>query len=216
MPPIGRRFTRIIALVATAALVAAALYWSLFRAPPAQQYGQAVRLLYLHIPAAINSFAGFIAAAGASALYLARRRPSADALAFSTMLTSLLMATLMLAAGMLFARLAWQQWWDFRSAKLITSLLMWLLLTGYFLLRNGLPQGNRRRRVSAAYCLLSALVVPLVYFSNRVVEGDIHQRSTSFDHPDMTIALVLSILALTACHALLAAAIYRRRARNAT
>lgn len=208
------RFLWSLALLISAGLVAAALYWSLHRSPAAQEYGQSVRLLYIHIPAAVNTFAGFIVAAIASAIYLARRQPNSDHLARTAALTALIMATVMLATGMIFARYAWQQWWDFRSAKLMTSLLMWLLLVGYFLLRNSLPAGNRQRRIAAAYCLLASVVVPLVYFSNRIIDADIHQRQTTFDHHDMTTALRLSLLAVTACHALLAAFIYSRLSRR--
>ncbi len=209
----GRKYRLImlVALIVTIALLAVAAYWSLHRSPPAEDYGQAVRLLYIHIPSAMNTFVGFLVAAIASAVYLARRNEPADRLARSAVLTALVMATIMLVTGMIFARIAWSQWWDFRSPKLMTSLLMWLLLVGYFLLRNGLPQGNRRRRVAAAYCLLASVVVPLVYFSNRIIGTDIHQRSTTFDHADMTMALRLSMLAISAAHAWLLVFLYRLR-----
>jgi len=76
----------------------------------------------------------------------------------------MVLATLMLVTGMLFARPVWGVWWQW-DARLTTSLILWFLYVGYFMLRVYSPTPSQASRNSAALSIVGFLDVPIIYFS---------------------------------------------------
>jgi len=199
-----------LAIIGCLALVALAVYLGVWASPASREGGQAYRLIYLHLPLAVNTLVAFTVAAAASLLVLLRRGAAADRWARAAMSAALLLGTAMLASGMLWAWLAWGHWWDFKSPRLLLALVLWILIIVYSLLRGGLPEGARQQKVAAVYCLIAWLDVPLVYLSTRLVGTDIHPASVVLDDPLMKLALATAFAAATAVGALLLAAFLRR------
>jgi len=198
------------ATIGCALLTAAAVYAGAVWAPASQEGGDAYRMLYAHIPLAAHTLLAFTVATAAGAVYLARRHDAADRLARAAMVCGVLFGVAMMRSGMIWARLAWGQWWDFRSQKLLFALLLWFLMDGYFLNRASRPNDVRQKAIAAVYCLVAYLDVPLVYFSSRLVAGDAHPASIALDHWQMHAALAAAFLAATAVHGLMLAALLRR------
>jgi heme exporter protein C len=196
----------LLCIALTAAAACAAAVW----APTSDEGGDAYRMLYAHIPLAAHTLLAFTIATVASAVYLAKGSDTADRLARAAMACGVWLGAAMLATGMIWARLAWNQWWDFRSPKLLFALLLWVLMVGYFLIRAGRPGDARQKTIAAVYCLIAFLDVPLVYFSSRLAAGDPHPESISLGHWQMHVALALSFAAATALHGLMLAALMRR------
>lgn len=203
---------RWLAAIAGGGILAGAALWAGLTWPaPGGGNGETGRLLYLHLPAAINALAGFLLAGVASAVYLWRRTDRADRLARAAAGAGLVMATATLASGMIWAKLAWGHYWDFKSYRLTFSLVLWILFAAYFLLRAGLGPGARQRRVAAAYCLIACLDVPLVYLSTRLFAADLHPPAPeTFAADQAKLALALGFAAVTATSALLLAAFFSR------
>jgi len=206
-----------LAIVGCAVLVAAAIYLGAWASPPQNDQQAVARLLYLHVPVAVNTLLAFTVAAVASLLVLWRKSDGADRLARAAAGVGLLMGTLMLASGALWARLAWGHWWDFKSPRLMLSLVLWILFVAYFVLRASLSAGQRQKRVAAAYCLVAYLDVPLVYLSTRLLTSDIHSPSVAAldaRPPGLWAALPVALAATTAVAAALLAAGLRGTRRN--
>jgi len=206
-----------LAITACAGLVALAVYVAVWGSPAADDRQATARMLYLHVPVAVNTLLAFTLAAAASLLFLWRKRDAADRLARAAAGVGLLLGTLMLATGMTWARLAWGHWWDFKSPRLLLSLVLWILFIAYFVLRAALPAGLRQKKVAAAYCLIAFLDVPLVYLSTRLVTSDIHGPSVAaldVAPPALWPALPLSVAAATAVGGLILAASLRRLRRS--
>jgi heme exporter protein C len=199
-----------LAIAACVVLAAGAVYLGVWWSPPAEEAGDVMRVMYLHVPAAANTLLAFTIAAAASVVHLVRNRDGADRLARAAAGAGLILGTVMLASGMAWARLAWGHWWDFKSPRLMLSLLMWILFIAYFLLRASLGQGPRRRKVDAAFCIIANLDVPLVYVSARLLGTDIHPIAAALDDPRMQLALAAAFLAMSAVHALLLVALLKR------
>jgi heme exporter protein C len=174
-------------------------------------------MLYLHVPTAVMTLVAFTLSAAAGAVVLWRRSEEADRWARAAMGAGLIMGTVMLASGMIWARMAWSHWWDFKSPKLMLSLVLWILMAAYFILRGSLPEGPRRTRIAAVYGLIALLDVPLVYLSSRLAAGDIHPATTSelIDKPSgLGIALGAAFLAAATLTALLVAALLAQARRR--
>ena len=98
-----------------------------------------------------------------SLLFLWRRRPLADHVAVSAAELAVTFGAIVLITGPLWARKAWGIWWEWRDARLTTTLVLWSIFAAYLLLRRfGGPGSNI---MSAAFGLFGMALVPIVYQS---------------------------------------------------
>jgi len=141
------------------------LIW--FYAPVEQTMGVIQKIFYLHLPLAWWSLASFFTVFVASALYLLKGKPVYDRLARAACELGVVLASLALISGMLWARPIWNTWWTW-DPKLTTTLVMWFIYMSYLLLRSVGPGGaGNAARVSAVLGVVAFLDVPLVFFAAR-------------------------------------------------
>ena len=93
------------------ALAAIGLYWGLFIAPADWQQGDAVRIMYVHVPAAWLASAGYMALAGASAASLVWRHPLADLAAVEIAPVGAGFTAICLITGSLWGKPMWGAYW---------------------------------------------------------------------------------------------------------
>jgi heme exporter protein C len=186
--------------------LAAAMIGVFVLAPREQSMGDVQRLVYVHVPMAWLGLLGFLLAAGFGVLYIVRRNPYWDEWAQATAEVGWLCETLTLATGSLWAHEAWNTWWTW-DPRLTTSLILWLIYGGYFLLRASVSDRARRARVAAIVSVVGIADVPLVIMATRWYRG-IHPVSPEME-PSMYAALLGSAAAFLAMFALLVAT--RRR-----
>ena len=146
--------------------------------------GQAVRLFYLHVPAAICMYLGVGALGLGSAVWLRRRTEFWDHLAVAGAEVGALFTALTLVTGMLWGRPTWGVFWVW-DARLTTTALLQVMLVGYLALRKLPGDATVRARRAAITGLVVVLDLPLIHYS---VEWwrTLHQGST-FSIPDVQI-----------------------------
>jgi heme exporter protein C len=131
-------------------------------APYESSMGLIQRIFYFHVPVAILLLITGMLCGTASAVYLARRRPAADALALALGEMTFVYGSLVLVMGPLWARKAWGVWWDW-DPRLTMTLVMWMIFGAYLLLRRFGGPGSEV--LSAAVGLFGAVLSPFVYWS---------------------------------------------------
>ncbi len=152
---------------ALAAVVAAALAWSVYSVfyvaeLEATQLFWNQKILYFHVPFAFMLFAAVFACGIPAALYLKTRNPRYDDIAAAAAELSVVFGAIVLITGSVWGRAAWGVWWQWEM-RLTTSLLLWLLMVGYVLVRRF--GGAGAERLSAGLAVFAMVDVPLVYFS---------------------------------------------------
>ncbi len=75
---IGRKILGVLALI----FIIVGLYWGLVKAPPDAYQGNVQRIMYLHIPTILTAYLSFFIVFVGSCLYLWKRDPRDDALAY--------------------------------------------------------------------------------------------------------------------------------------
>ncbi len=175
-------------LVLVAGVVAAV------RAPIDPTYGPIQKLLYLHLPVAANTFFSAMVVFVASVGYMSERRRMWDDLAHAAAATTVINGAVLIITGMFWAKVAWDSWWVW-SPRLTFSLVLWLLYSGYMVIRVRVGPGDRRAIISAIYGALAFLDVPLLYLSSKLLP-DVHPTSSTLTAPMMT-ALWLWMIAVT-------------------
>ena len=156
------RYTRLAGLAVLLMLAAGALIF--FYAPEDFLQKAPQRIFYLHVSAAIAAFACFAVVLGASAAYLRSESVRADRLARGAALVGVILTTVTLVMGMLYARPIWGTFWTW-DARLTSTLVLWIIYAGYLLLRRLAEPGRQAARFAAVVGIFGFVDVPIVYFS---------------------------------------------------
>ncbi len=139
-------------------------------APTEATMGDAQRVLYLHVPVAWLGLAGLVVVAVTGFLYLTTRKAAWDYWSQAATELGWLACGLTLATGSLWAHAAWGTAWTW-DPRLTTSFVLWLIYGGCLIVRQSIPDRDRRARVCAVLVLLGALDVPLVVMATRWFRG---------------------------------------------
>ena len=178
----GTRATRALGAAAVA-LFGFLLVFGLVNSPADAVQRDSVRILYLHVPSAEMAYVAFAVAAVCSAAYLWRRTRSAawDRVANASVELGVVFTGLTLATGMMWGRISWGVYWDWADARLVSTLLLFIMFAGYLAVRRLDGSDDQRARRSAVVALVAILDVPLVHFSVQWFQTT-HPRS-SLDTP---------------------------------
>ena len=114
-------------------LTAVGLVWGLFFAPADWQQGDAVRIMYVHVPAAWLASAGYFALALCSVLSLVWRHPLADLAAVEIGPVGAGFTALCLLTGSIWGKPMWGAWWVW-DARLTSVLILFFLYLGHIAL----------------------------------------------------------------------------------
>ena len=146
------------------AMIAGALAWGLFVAPPERFQGESVRILYLHVPAAWLAMAGWTGIAVASLIQLVWRHPLAAVAARAVSVPGALFTAICLATGSLWGRPAWGTWWEW-DGRMTSMLVLLFLYLAYVALSGAEREKGGEGRLTAIFGLVGAVNLPIIHYS---------------------------------------------------
>lgn len=129
------------------------------------------KIYFFHVPHAILLFVAVFVAGIASIMYLWKHDQKWDDIAAGTVDISVAFGAAVLATGSIWAKAAWDVWWQWEP-RLTMSLLLWLILVGYALVRKF--AGPSADRVAAGMAIFGMVGVPFIY---TMVGHDSHPAS---------------------------------------
>jgi heme exporter protein C len=132
--------------------------------PGERTMGPVQRIFYFHVPSAFSAFLGVGLCALFSALYLWRGERRWDLLAHSAAELAALFCTIVLVTGPIWARPIWGVWWT-GEVRLTSTLVLWLILVGYLVLRASADNADQGARWGAVVAIVAALDIPIIYKS---------------------------------------------------
>ncbi len=192
----------------TLALFVGAVVMLVTYTPVESTMGPVQKILYLHLPVAINTFVAAFVVFVASIGYLWQRSSWWDDLAAAAGRITVLFCAVVLVTGMIWGRSAWGTWWTW-SPRLSFSLILFLLYAVFLLIRRAIASPGRRALVSGVYGIAAFLDVPVVYLSARLLP-DIHPSDIQLT-PQMKVTLLAWFVPVTTLAAL---SIYGRFSLN--
>jgi heme exporter protein C len=143
-----------------------ALYMAFIGAPRERTMGDLQRIFYFHVPAGMVGLTAFAVNFAASLLYLIRKDRKWDSIALSAAEIGVMFITIVLVTGPIWAKPVWFVWWTW-SPRLTSSLILWMLYIAYLLVRNYVPDPERRATISAVFGIVAFVDAPIVWFSIR-------------------------------------------------
>ena len=151
-------------IAATAILLATGLYLAFFASPPDYQQGDAVRIMYIHVPSAWLSMFGYGLMALAALGTLVWRHPLADVTAKSAAPIGAAFTFLALLTGSLWGKPMWGTYWVW-DARLTSELVLLLMYLGLIALWQAVEDPGRAARVAAILILVGTVNLPIIKFS---------------------------------------------------
>ncbi|MGH7494448.1 MAG: cytochrome c biogenesis protein [bacterium] len=160
------RWTSILGVL-VALLMFVNLYNIFIYVPTESSMGIVQRIFYFHAPSAISAFVAFTVTFVYSILFLARQRLWHDRVAYCAAEVGVLLTTIVLTTGPIWARPVWNTWWSW-DPRLTTTLVLWFIYAGYLMLRNFTGEEQRGARFAAVFAIVGFVDVPIVYMANRL------------------------------------------------
>ena len=118
------------------------------------------KIFFFHTGHGLQLFVAVFVAGLSSIAFLRTRNPKWDDIASASTEVAVAFGAVVLLTGSIWARAAWDTWWNWEP-RLTTSLLLWLLLVGYVLVRRF--AGPSADRVAAGMAIFGMVTSIFVY-----------------------------------------------------
>jgi heme exporter protein C len=143
-------------------LVIAAAYGSFYIAPEERTMGVVQRIFYFHVGSAWAGMDAFLVCFICNLLYIWKREQKYDWLGVAAAEVGLVLTTVVLITGPIWAKPAWGIYWTW-DARLTSTFVLWLLYVSYLLLRTLVEEPDRRALLSSLFGVFAFIDVPLVF-----------------------------------------------------
>lgn len=150
--------------VLTMLLFAIGLPWALVIAPEDYQQGNSVRIMYIHVPAAILAQSSYFIMAMAGAIFLIWRIKIADVAMASAAPIGASLTLLAILSGALWGKPTWGTYWVW-DARLTSTLVLLFLFFGVMLLRSAMSERAGAGRACAVLALVGVVNIPIIKYS---------------------------------------------------
>jgi heme exporter protein C len=198
------------------AVMAGGLVLALFVAPADYQQGEAVRIMYVHVPAAWMALSVYLfvaassgaaliwrhplaavsARAGARGVARVWRHPRATVAARAAAPIGAAFTFVCLTSGSLWGRPMWGTWWVW-DARLTSVLVLFFLYLGYIALVNAFDNPERGDRAGSVLALVGVINLPIIKFS---VDwwNTLHQPASvlRFGGPAIALSMLVPLLVM--------------------
>lgn len=196
------RFTQYIipwSLVGCILLTLVGLYLSLIVSPADYQQGDAVRIMYVHVPSAWMSLSIYTSMALSALVSLVWKYPLGTLYARAAAPVGAVFTALCLITGSLWGTPMWGTWWVW-DARLTSVLILFFMYIGYILLTHAFDNPQHGDWIGNVLLLIGVVNLPIIKFS---VDwwNTLHQSASVLRldgptiHPSMLLPLSIMVLA---------------------
>jgi heme exporter protein C len=219
-----RIVNRVLPWLAAATLISFAVGINLaLQAPDDYQQGATVKIMFIHVPAALLGMVGWGVMSAAALGTLVWRHPLADVAAKTAAPIGAAFTLMCLITGSLWGRPMWGTYWVW-DARLTSVLVLFLMYLGVIALWRTMDDPSRAARAAAVLTLVGAINIPIIKFSVNwwntlhqdasIVRLDGPAIHPSILTPLLVMMLAFTLLFLTLHFAAMRNEIMRRRVRT--
>ena len=140
------------------------LIWMIFFTPmvPLQEWAQ--KIFYLHVPIAWSGFLAYFIVMLSGIMYLVKKDLKYDRIGYAAAEIGTIFTMLVLITGPIWATPIWGQPWVWEP-RLVTTLVLFLIYVGYFILRNVGLYRQRVALICAIIGIIAFLDIPIIFAS---------------------------------------------------
>ena len=140
------------------------LYQGLVLAPADYRQGDAARIMFVHVPAAMMCMGVYAFMVLASLSSLIWKHALADIAAKSAAPVGAVFTLICLITGSLWGKPIWNTWWEW-DARLTSVLVLFFIYLGYMAIWSALETPQKAGRAAAILCLVAAVNIPIIKWS---------------------------------------------------
>ena len=192
----GLRSLSVITVASVALTLAAVFFW----APNDAYLGFLQKIFYVHVPLAIVTLGGFVAAGLMAIAHLRTRDRHWDLRSYVAIHMSLIFGVATLITGSIWARGSWGHWWVWSEPTLVSFLIIMLLYATYQPLRFAIEDPERQARYASVFAIVAGAFVPMNFLAVRLSTAYLHPRvlgSSSNLPAKMQFTFFVSLSAIT-------------------
>ena len=151
-------------IILSTTMILLGLYYGLFDSPEDYQQGDAVRIMYVHVPSAWLASFLFFSLAISCIFYLVWKHPLADLISSAIAPIGAIFSVLTLVTGSLWGKPMWGTWWVW-DARLTSMLILFFFYLGYMLLSNAFERKIDGSKSASVLAIIGLINLPIIKFS---------------------------------------------------
>ncbi len=176
-------------------LLSFGLWFAFFGSPPDYQMGEAVRIMYVHVPASWLALGIYALMALHAIIGLITKHPLADIIVKASASVGALFTLISLTTGALWGKPMWGTWWVW-DARLTSVLILFLLYLGYLALVDSFENNAQGLKVGSILVIVGVFNLPIIKWSvnwwNTLHQpASLTKLSAPSIHPEMLTPLLL-------------------------
>ncbi|WP_278922383.1 MULTISPECIES: heme ABC transporter permease [Pseudophaeobacter] len=165
-------------------LISVGLIWGFFFTPDDYRQGSTVKIIFLHVPAALMAINAWFMMLVASLIWVVRRHHVSALAAKAAAPVGIVMTLIALATGAIWGQPMWGTWWAW-DPRLTSFLVLFLFYLGYIALWEAIDNPDTAADLTAILCLVGTVFAVLSRYAVNFWNQGLHQgASLSLDEKE--------------------------------
>ncbi|MFB9150260.1 heme ABC transporter permease [Roseovarius ramblicola] len=160
-----------------AVLLAAGLVLGFFFTPDDYKQGSTVKIIYLHVPAALMAINAWLMMLVTSLVWIVRRHHVSALAARAAAPVGMVMTLIALATGALWGQPMWGTWWAW-DPRLTSFLILFLFYLGYIALWEAIENDDTAADLTSILCLVGSVFALLSRYAVNFWNQGLHQGAS--------------------------------------
>ena len=157
--------------------LAIGLIWGFFFTPDDYRQGSTVKIIYLHVPAALMAINAWFMMLVASLIWLIRRHHVSALAAKAEAPVGVVMTLIALATGAIWGQPMWGTYWAW-DPRLTSFLILFLFYLGYMALWEAIDNSDTAADLTSVLCLVGSVFAILSRYAVNFWNQGLHQGAS--------------------------------------
>ena len=162
---------------ASALCLTVGLIWGFFFTPDDFRQGSTVKIIYLHVPAALMAINAWLMMLVASLIWLVRRHHVSALAAKAAAPVGITMTLIALVTGALWGSPIWGTYWEW-DPRLTSFLILFLFYLGYMALWSAIEDSDTAADLTSILCLVGSIFAILSRYAAQFWSQGLHQGAS--------------------------------------
>jgi heme exporter protein C len=157
--------------------LAVGLIWGFFFTPNAENFQSTVKIIYLHVPAALMAINAWFMMLVTSIIWLVRRHHVSALAARAAAPVGLVMTVIALVTGAIWGQPMWGTWWAW-DPRLTSFLILFLFYLGYLALWEAISDPDTAADLTSVLCIVGSVFAVLSRYAVNFWNQGLHQGAS--------------------------------------
>jgi heme exporter protein C len=153
------------------------LVWGFFLTPNDIRQGSTVKIIYIHVPAALMAINAWFMMLVASLIWLIRRHHVSALAAKAAAPVGVVMTLIALITGAIWGQPMWGTWWVW-DPRLTSFLILFLFYLGYVALWEAIEDSDTAADLTAVLCIVGSVFAVLSRYAVNFWNQGLHQGTS--------------------------------------